>query len=67
MRCAPKVAEIMTTHNLSSLRLCCVYYLKTDPTTIACQMARGITQEKKEEGEELGMLTVLCQHIAQLL
>ena len=58
MHCVPKVAEIMDDpweeligpHSTSV-----VYYLKPDPTTIAHQM--GITQEKKEEGEKLGMLT----------
>ena len=58
MRRAPEVAEIMDDpwgeligpHSTSV-----VYYLKPDPTAIAHQM--GITQEKKEEGEELGMLT----------
>ena len=58
MRRAPEVAEIMDDpwgeligpHSTSV-----VYYLKPDPTAIARQM--GITQEKKEEGEELGMLT----------
>ena len=58
MRRAPEVAEIMDDpwgeligpHSTSV-----VYYLKPDPTAIARQM--GITQERKEEGEELGMLT----------
>ena len=59
MRRAPKVAEIMDDpwgeligpHSTSV-----VYYLKPDPTAaIARQM--GITQERKEEGKELGMLT----------
>ena len=55
---APEVAEIMddpwgelvTPHSTTV-----VYYLRPDPTAMAHQM--GITQEKKEEGAELGLLT----------
>ena len=58
MRGTLEVAEIMddpwgkliTPHSTTV-----VYYLKPDPTAMAHQM--GITQEKKEEGAELGMLT----------
>ena len=54
----PKVAEIMDDpwgELISPHSTTVVYYLKPDPTAMAHQM--GITQEKKEEGAELGMLT----------
>lgn len=58
MRRAPDVVEIMDdpwAELISPHSTSVVYFLKPDPTAMAQQM--GITQERKEEGAELGMLT----------